>query len=57
MMLKPCGCSASRLSRIRRPFWMRLIPLARLYYCYGCNERVLRFGEPGPVGSVAAQQG
>ena len=36
-----CSCHAQYLERIPRSFWMRFIPLIRLYYCANCNSRVL----------------
>jgi hypothetical protein len=37
-----CGCESSRLARIRRKSWMRLLPYFRLYKCRECGSRVLR---------------
>jgi hypothetical protein len=37
-----CGCGKDHLLRIPRSFWMRLLPLFRLYRCGRCFQRVLR---------------
>jgi hypothetical protein len=37
-----CGCESSRLARIPRKPWMRLLPYLRLYKCRDCGVRVLR---------------
>lgn len=37
-----CECSKPSFKRVRRPAWMRVLPLLRLYRCLACGRNVLR---------------
>lgn len=37
-----CGCDRPKLWRTPRRWWMRALPLLRLYWCEKCGLRVLR---------------
>ena len=42
LKLFACGCDGTRLMRIRRPLWMRVVLTFRLYRCLRCGARVFR---------------
>lgn len=42
VLLLACGCRAPHYARVHRSFWMRLLPLLRLYQCVHCGAKVLR---------------
>lgn len=42
LLLLGCGCGARHLYRVRRPSWMRVIPMFRLYRCVRCGADVFR---------------
>lgn len=42
MRLASCDCDAPRLERINRRWWMRILPLFRLYECQSCGAHVYR---------------
>lgn len=38
-MNKPCGCEWKHVERVRRAWWMRLMPLRHVYRCADCGVR------------------
>lgn len=42
LSLFSCACGKDHLSRIGRDWWMRVLPVFRLYSCRACGRRVLR---------------
>ena len=39
--LTTCGCGMASLVRLRRSWWMRLMPNRRRYYCARCDSDLL----------------
>lgn len=35
---EPCSCGVQHLRRVRRKFWLRLLPWRRLYACGECGR-------------------
>ena len=42
LKLFSCGCGTRHLTRMRRPLWMRAVPIFRLYRCMRCGADVFR---------------
>lgn len=42
-----CAKCGTLARKIHRPFWLRLLPLGYLYYCWPCHRRFLA-GSPTP---------
>ena len=41
-------CEQTRIERIQRETWMRLLPKSRLYQCRACEQEfLLAFGQDG----------
>ena len=41
--LERCGCGPSFVVRVKRAWWMRIIPRRRLYYCGRCDTKMFVF--------------
>lgn len=46
MKLFRCRCSVAQLTRLKRPVWLRVVPLMRLCFCRKCKTRVFTLRDP-----------
>lgn len=37
-------CDGDEVSRMHRPFWLKLLPMSKYYCCRDCGHRFIRFG-------------
>jgi DNA-directed RNA polymerase subunit M/transcription elongation factor TFIIS len=36
-------CNGDEVTRMHRPFWLRLVPMSKYYCCRDCGHRFVRF--------------
>ena len=42
-------CDGNEVTRMHRPFWLRLLPMSKYYCCRDCGHRFIRFSRRAEV--------